>query len=125
MSQDKKQIVTQINDSFTQNDVEGFLDHCADNVVWTMAGEKTVNGKDNIREWMSSMEGHEAPAFTADILVAEGDSVICSGDMRMKDSDGVEAGYKYCDIYKFSGDKVTDLTSFVVKEKTSADSQAA
>ncbi|MBX3288511.1 MAG: nuclear transport factor 2 family protein [Acidobacteria bacterium] len=125
MSNDKKQIVEAINASFTKNDTEEFLGHCTEDIVWTMAGEKTVTGKNNIREWMSSMEGHEPPAFTTDLLIAEGNGVVCSGNMTMKDADGVKNSYNYCDIYQFSGDKVSSLTSFVVKEKSEEESNAA
>lgn len=125
MSQELKDIVVEINESFTRNDTEAFLAHCTEDLVWSMAGEKVASGKSNIREWMGSMGSHEPPVFTTDLLIAEDDVVMCSGNMTMKNAEGVEGNYKYCDIYKFSGDKVTELTSFVVKEKTEADSQAA
>ncbi len=41
---DKKQIVEKVNASFAENNPEGFLAACTDNVKWTMIGEKTVNG---------------------------------------------------------------------------------
>lgn len=125
MSQQLKDIVVEINESFTKNDTEVFLAHCTEDLIWSMAGEKVATGKSNIREWMGSMEGHEPPVFTTDLLIAEGNVVMCSGNMTMKNAEGVEGNYKYCDIYKFIGDKVSELTSFVVKEKTEADSQAA
>jgi ketosteroid isomerase-like protein len=80
-----------------------------------MLGEKTVEGKSNIREWMSSMEGKEPPKFTVDYLLADGDAVAASGDMTMKDEEGNMQPYAYCDIYRFNGGKVTELRTFVAK----------
>ena len=49
---DRKAIVNKVNEAFANNDVEGFLALCASDVVWTMVGDRTVKGKDEIRKWM-------------------------------------------------------------------------
>ncbi len=115
MSTQNKAIVEKVNASFAENNPEGFLAVCADDVKWTMVGEKSMNGKTAIREWMAGMKGSEVPKFTVDKIIAEGDSVVCYGNMTMKDKDGKTEGYGYCDVYGFSGDKIAELTSFVVK----------
>ena len=114
MSSRNKQIVEQVNASFAQNNVEGFLSRCADDVAWTMVGEKGIQGKDAIRQWMKSMTA-EPPQFTVSNVIAEGDFVAAYGDMTMKDKDGTATPYSYCDIYRFRGDKIAELSSFVIK----------
>ena len=52
MSAKRKEIVDRVNSAFAANNVEGFLSCCADEVTWTMVGEKTVKGKDAIRTWI-------------------------------------------------------------------------
>ena len=118
MSEKNKEIVEKINQAFTKGNTEGFLEHCADDVVWTMEGEKTTSGKAEIREWMSQMEGSEPPKFTVDKTIAEGDTVACFGEMSMNQPPEAAGDYSYCDVYTFSGDKVKELRSFVVKHKT-------
>ena len=114
MSTKNKQIVEKINDSFAKGNTEGFLENCADNVVWRMIGDKTFTGKNAIREFMASMEGAEPPKFTVDNTIAEGDSVVSYGDMTMTEKEKTTP-YSYCDVYRFSGDKIVDLSSYVVK----------
>lgn len=121
MSEKNKEIVKKVNDSFTAGNTDGFLEHCADNVVWNMVGNKETTGKAAIKEWMLHME-MEPPKFTVDKIIAEGDSVICYGDMTMKGEDGKEGIYSYVDAYQFSGDKIAELKSFIVKHKTEAES---
>lgn len=122
---DKKQLIRNINASFENNNIEGFLDHCTDDINWTMAGEKSTTGKHEIREWMKSMPGEcEPPKINVTTLIAEGSDVICHGDMTMKSKDGEPKQYLYCDIYKFSGDKIASLTTFVQAVKTEADSSS-
>lgn len=118
MSQENKRIVEEINKSFIDGKTEDFLKHCSDDVVWTMEGEKTTEGKSAIREWMSQMEGFEPPKFTVDKMIADGDSVACYGEMSMSVPPEAAGTYSYCDIYTFAGDKVKELRSFVVKHKS-------
>lgn len=125
MSQENKELVEKINASFAEGNTEGFLDRCSDNVKWTMVGEKTVEGKTAIREWMSSMECPEPPQFTVDKLLADGDLVAASGNMTMKNEEGQIVPYAYCDIYRFSDGKVIELSSFVVKTTDSELSASA
>lgn len=115
MSDKNKEIVKNVNASFEQGNTEGFLEHCAEDVKWAMVGEKSTSGKTEIREWMSHCEGMEPPEFTVDTLIAEGDTVVCTGDMTMKDKDGSTGEYGYCDVYKFAGDKIAELRSYVLK----------
>lgn len=122
MSATNKEIVEKVNASFAEGAVEGFLSHCADDVVWTIIGEKTVNGKNAIREWMSSMD-MEPPKFTVNNIIAESDFATAYGDMSMKEKDGKTVPYSYCDIYRFRDGKIVELTSFVIK--TEAKSETA
>jgi uncharacterized protein len=116
MTENKKQIVETINAAFADNNPEEFLSNCTEDVVWTMVGEKTNKGKTAIREWMAQMKDMEPPKFTVDQMIADGDTVACYGDMSMKE-DGKLQKYSYCDVYRFSGDKIRELRSFVVKLK--------
>jgi uncharacterized protein len=115
MSETNKEIVEKVNAAFAEGNSETFLSYATDDVMWTMVGEKTTNGKQAIREWMASMEGAEPPKFTVDNLIADGDMVAANGDMTMKDKDGKEGSYGYVDIYRFQGDKIAQLTSYIVK----------
>ena len=117
MSESNKNIVNEVNEAFSNNRIEDFLKHCSNDVVWRMIGEKTTTGINEIRSWMSQMGDAEPPVFTVDEMVAEGDSVICRGDMTMKDDKGEEGKYSYCDSYRFKNGKITHLDSYVIKIK--------
>lgn len=124
MSAENKRIVEKVNASFDEGNVEGFLSYCADNVVWTIIGEKTVAGKDPIRQWMASMD-METPQFTVKNVIAEGDFVTAYGDMKMKDKTGKIVPYSYCDIYRFRSGKIVELNSFVVKTEAKYETSGA
>jgi ketosteroid isomerase-like protein len=57
----------------------------------------------------------EPPKFTVHNVIAEGDFVTAYGDMAMQDKDGEVVPYAYCDIYRFRGDKIVELSAFVIQ----------
>ena len=115
MAANRKEIVQQINDAFRANDLENVLSFCTEGFIWTMVGDTTVRGKDAIRTWMASMNP-EPPQFTIQQTVADGDFVITRGDMTMRQTkNGPSIPYTFCDIYRFEGDKVAELTAFVIR----------
>lgn len=128
MSEKNKEIVEQVNAAFLKGNFEGFLDFCADDVEWTILGDRTVNGKETIRQWMAEMaaENPEPPKFTvADPIIAEGDFVAARGNMTMKDKEGKTGHYSYCDIYRFRDGKIVELSSFVVKTEAKGKTSGA
>ena len=89
-------------------------------MVWTIVGDKTMKGKNAIREWMASMD-MEPPKFTVNNIIAEGDFATAYDDMAMKEKDGKTVAYSYCDIYHFRDGKIADLNSFVIKTEAKAE----
>lgn len=126
MSEKNKETVNKINDAFIAGRFEDFLSVCADDVQWTIVGDVTNQGKESIRQWMRSMPDAEPPKFSViDPVIAEGDFVVARGEMTMQDKDGKPGQYAYCDLYRFSGEKVVELTSFVVNTEEGKTSGAA
>ncbi|HEV8591900.1 MAG TPA: nuclear transport factor 2 family protein [Pyrinomonadaceae bacterium] len=114
MANTNKHIVERVNASFAEGETEVFLEHCKPEVVWKMVGEETRTGVDTIREFMASMGDMEPPKFSAINVIGEGDYVAATGDMTMKNKDGKTESYSFCDVYRFDGGKIAELTSYVV-----------
>ena len=124
MSARNKEIIEKVNAAFEANQPEVFLDYCSENIKWEMAGDDVRTGKDSIREFMASMGDMEPPKINVTAIISEGDSAACYGDMTMIEK-GAENSYSYCDVYRFSGEKISELRSFVVKHKSEGDSEKA
>ena len=115
MAVNRKEIVQRVNEAFAENNLEKVLSFCTDDLTWTMVGDTTVRGKDSIRKWMASMDP-PPPQFIIQEAVAEGDFVITRGNMLMPEKkNGPSIPYAFCDIYRFEGDKVAELTAFVIR----------
>lgn len=115
MPANRKDIVQRINEGFAENNLEKVLSFCTDDITWTMVGDTTVRGKEPIRQWMGSMDP-QPPQLRIQQTIAEADTVVARGDMMMQErKDGPSIPYTFCDIYRFAGDKVVELTAFVIR----------
>lgn len=114
-----KEIVTQVNEAFTRGDMEGFLAYCTDEVVWHMMGDYRAEGKQTILDWMRSHDGPEClPLFTVENFLAEGDVVVCDGEMTMAVEGNPNWKGRYCDVYNFENGKIKQLRSYIIEEKS-------
>jgi uncharacterized protein len=113
MSDNNKTILEKANAAITQGDYEGFLSFCADDTEWTFVGDKTLRGKEAVRQWMAT-NYVEPPKFRVANLIAEGDFVTAVGEIATKNENGTEAHYSYCDVWRFRDGKMVELMAFVI-----------
>jgi len=87
MSDTNKQIIEKANAVLAKGNTDEFLSLCAEDVEWTIFADSpsTMKGQQAIREFMKSSPGSEAPDFTVDNLIADGDFVVSHGKMTMQD----------------------------------------
>jgi uncharacterized protein len=89
MSEKNKAILLEGNAAIAEDNHEGFLSFCTDDTQWTFVGDKTLNGRAAVRQWMATTYV-ETPKFMVAHLIAEGDFVTAIGDITMKDEDGIK-----------------------------------
>jgi uncharacterized protein (TIGR02246 family) len=74
MSEKNKAILEKANAAITEGNNEGFLSFCTEDTEWTFVGDKTLKGKEAVRQYMAETY-IEPPKFTVANLIAEGDFV--------------------------------------------------
>jgi ketosteroid isomerase-like protein len=113
MSEKNKSILEQANAAIAEGDYEGFLSYCTEDTEWQFVGERTLKGKEAVRQWMKATY-IEPPEFKVAHLIAEGDFVAALGEITLKDEDGKATTHSYCDVWRFRGDRMVELTAFVI-----------
>lgn len=114
MTNNNKAILEKANAAITRGDNEGFLSFCANDTEWTFVGDKILLGKEAVRQWMEATYT-KPPKFRVSNLIAEGDFVTALGDIIMKDEDGRESHYSYCDVWRFRDGEIVELKAFVIR----------
>ena len=114
-------ILETANAAIAEGDYEGFLAFCTDDTVWTFVGERILNGKEAVRQWMATTY-REPPMFAVAHMIAEGDFVVALGTITTKDEDGKAARSAVCDVWRFRGGKMAELRAFVITTEAKDDS---
>ncbi|ASZ12559.1 nuclear transport factor 2 family protein [Chitinophaga pendula] len=113
MDLSNKAILEKANEAVTQGDNEGFLSYCTDDTEWTFVGDRVLQGKQAVREYMATAYV-EPPKFRVENLMADGEFVIAIGEISMKDENGKMIDYTYCDVWRFRDGKMAELKAFVI-----------
>ena len=114
MSLSNKSVLLKANASVTEGDNEGFLLWCTEDIKWEFVGDKTLTGKEAVREYMKSTY-LEPPNFNVENLIEGGEFVTAIGEISMKDESGKTIDYAYCDVWRFRDGKMAELKAFVIK----------
>lgn len=109
-----KAILEKANAAVTAGDNEGFLSFCTDDTEWIFIGDKTLRGKEAVRQYMATAY-LEPPKFEVENLIAEGEFVTAIGKISMKDEEGKMTDYDYCDVWQFRDGRMAVLKAFVIK----------
>lgn len=112
-----KEILERANAAITKGDNEGFLSFCTEDTQWNFLGDKTLQGKEAVREWMKTAYA-EPPNFMVENLIAEDDFVTAIGTIKMKDEQGITTLYSYCDVWRFRDGKMAELKAFVIETES-------
>ncbi len=124
MSEKNKAILEEANAAVAEGNYEEFLSFCADDTEWTFVGDKTLKGKEAVRQYMAATY-IEPPKFTVDNSIAEGEFLTVLGDITLKDKDGKAVHHSYCDFWRFRGDKIVELKAFVIKTEVKNETNSA
>lgn len=114
MSDANKQILERANAAIAAGDFDGFLSFCTDDTTWNFVGERVLEGKQAVRDWMVSAY-KEPPRFEVHRMISEGDVLCAVGEITLKDERGGATRHAYCDVWRFRGDKLAELHAFVVE----------
>lgn len=115
----KPDFFRKVNEASSNRDYDFFEEVLADDVVWTLDGEK-LQGKEAAVNYMKmkTSELENGMNLTIDTLLIDGAEAVVKGKMTFKSSNGEEKNYLYSDIYQLDREeKIQNLTSFFIELK--------
>jgi len=111
---DCRVILEQANAAIVQGDYEGFLRYCTEDTEWKFMGDRTLQGKAAVRQWMAETY-EEPPKFEVHDLIGAPDFVTAIGEITLKNEAGKAVRHAYCDVWRFRDGKMAELRAFVVE----------
>jgi ketosteroid isomerase-like protein len=109
-----REILEKANQAFSRGDYEEFLSYCTEDTKWTYVGDRTLDGKDKVREYLAA--AYEESTYKIEKYVEEGESLVAIGWIKLKDKEGNLVTYSVCDVWKFRNGKMAELKAFVIKD---------
>lgn len=109
-------ILNKANEFVSNGDYESFLAYCTPDTKWVFVGERTLDGKEEVRAYMKEFY-LEPPVFDVEKAIEEGDFVTVTGNIRLKNKTGKYEHFIYCDIWRFEDGKIAELKAFVIERK--------
>ena len=119
MTSANKATLLAANAAISVLDIEGFLQHCTDDIEWNAIGDTVISGKAALRQWMKA-NYQEPPEFTVIELVAEDDMVVAVGTIVTTDTDGRRTTRLYSYVWRFRDGRMATLRAFVVDPGSAA-----
>ncbi len=109
------EILHKANEFVKNGNNEGFLAYCTQNTKWVFIGERTLDGKNEVREYMKEFYV-EPPVFTVETTIEDGEYVTVTGEITLKAANGIYTKYDYCDVWRFEKGKIAELKAFVIQK---------
>ncbi|WP_294288227.1 nuclear transport factor 2 family protein [uncultured Chryseobacterium sp.] len=113
----KAAILNEANEFVKLGNYENFLAYCTEDTQWGFIGERILSGKEEVRKYMQEFY-REPPVFSVDTTIENGDFVAVTGEITLKDKNGIDHHYEYCDVWRFENGKIAALKAYVIEKKS-------
>jgi len=108
-------ILQTANEFVAKGDYESFLAYCTVDTKWVFVGDRVLHGIEEVRAYMKEFY-HEPPVFKLEKSIEEGDFVMVTGEIMLKNKAGEYEKFDYCDIWRFEDGKMAELKAFVIEK---------
>jgi ketosteroid isomerase-like protein len=109
-----REILEKANEAFSKGNYEEFLTYCTEDTKWTYVGDRTLEGKDKVREYL--LAAYEESTFQIERFIEDGENLVAMGGIKLKDKEGKMISYSVCDVWKFRKGKLAELKAFVIQD---------
>ncbi len=104
-------LLKKISEEFAKGNLEFSRDYLADDVKWSILGNDTIIGKEQVLEVSKMLQLQSFPVITIKNVVSEGDFVIVESTGEAKTKNGKPYNQTYCDVFWFNNEKLQEITN--------------
>ncbi len=108
----------QVAEAFSRHDFEPVFPYLAEDVRWTAVGGQELVGREAVvgacRE-AAALMAELTPTVTAFRTLVGPDSVVTESTTSYAEDGEAISVIGSCDVYRFAGDRLTEITSYTVE----------
>jgi ketosteroid isomerase-like protein len=106
-------LLKEISEEFAKGNLQFCNPYLADTVKWNILGNNPVIGKEDVLEVSKMLQLESFPVITIKNVIAEGNCVVVESTGEAKTKKGKPYNQMYCDIFRFSGEKLQEITTYL------------
>lgn len=112
-----KKIVQTYMDGFNATDHKKILSCLTNDVIWDMPGFFFHSGIEAFDKEIENPNADGHPAIKIIRMIEEGNVVVAEGEVKAKMKDGSILDAVFCDVFHFTGGKISRLTTYLMFNK--------
>jgi len=116
---DIKTVLLTANKAITDGKYADFLLDCTDYIKWDFVGDRILEGKSAILQYMKETY-LEPPISNIERLNVSEMFLTVTGEISLKNKNGDYDEYYYCDNWEFEDGKMANLKAYVIKKEISS-----
>lgn len=101
----KREFIKEFNIAFAKGNADFIIDHVSDDIIWTMHGDKKIEGRQAFAKGIHKMKECVAHELTLHSIITHGKEASANGEITMNGKT-----HAFCDVYRF-----TNTTSKIIK----------
>lgn len=113
----QKETVEKYMDGFRVTDHQKILSCLTDDIVWEMPGYYLHKGKDAFDAEIENPHADGHPQIEIFRMIEDGNIVVAEGSVKAKLKGGNMIDAVFCDVFHFTGEKISKLTSYLMFNK--------
>lgn len=113
----KSDFLKKFNESFAKSDIDFILECMSEDIVWTMVGENTYEGKQAVHSALKEMKNIETLDLKLSRIITNQEFAAANGSMKIKEASGKIQSFAFADFYEFSPSKdlkINNMISYVL-----------
>jgi hypothetical protein len=110
--------IADIAEAFSRHDFAATYPHLADDIRWNLVGDRVITGRGAVIAACEESAGYLSAVTTRYRefrLVIAADAVVTDSTAEYDDGAGEVSVVASCDIYRFAGGQLTEITSYTIE----------
>ncbi|MEJ7683016.1 MAG: nuclear transport factor 2 family protein [Segetibacter sp.] len=108
-----------VSEEFSKGNFEFAFNHFADDIQWNVVGSPVIKNKEAVIAYCNKMLAEmDGSKLNNTNQIGDDDFIAVQGYCDYVKENNEPGRVEYCDVYKFSGEELQQITSYVVEIKS-------
>ena len=114
-----KSINKEVSEEFSKGNFEFAFNYFADDIEWNIVGAPVIKSKKDVIDYCNKMHAEMSDTRLNNTNhIGDDDCIAVQGYCDYVKENNEPGRVEYCDVYKFNGEKLQEITSYCIEIKS-------